>query len=139
MLNEDIIDTLVRTAINASENAYTERSHFAVGSCALASDGTLYSGCNIDNASPSLSCCAEAVAIYRAVADGKREFDAVAVVADTEDPFIPCGACCQLMAEFKVKEVIMANMNGDMNVVPLEDLLPYADRLLSNHSTMIDF
>lgn len=139
MLNEDIIDTLVRTAIDASKNAYTEHTHFAVGSCVLASDGTMYSGCSIDNAAAPLACCAEAVAMYRAIADGKRDFDALAVAADTEDPFVPCGACCQILAEFDVKEIIMANFNGDATVVQLEDLLPYAERLKSNHSTGIDF
>ena len=128
MLNEEIIDTMVRTAIDAAKNAYADHSHFSVGACALASDGTLYSGCSIDNATASLSCCAEAVAMYRAVADGKREFDALAVAADTENPYVPCGSCCQIMAEFGVKEVVMSNMNGDVEVTTLDNLLPYADR-----------
>ena len=72
MINEDILDTMVRTAIDAMRNAYTEHGARAVGACVLASDGTLYTGCTVDNASPQLVMNAEAVAIARAVADGMR-------------------------------------------------------------------
>ena len=135
MLNEEIIDTMVRTAMDAMRNAYTEHTDFAVGACALASDGTLYSGCNIDNASPQLYCSAEALAIYKAVSDGKREFDAVAVIADTEKTFVPWGGSLQLMAEFGVQEIIMANMKGEIEIVTLSEFFPSGEKTLVNRDS----
>ena len=66
------------------------------------------------------------MAIFRAVADSKRDFDAIAVVADTDEPCVPCGACCQVMAEFKIRDVIMANLKGDVEIADLMDLAPCA-------------
>lgn len=126
MINEDILDTMVRTAIDAMRNAYTEHGARAVGACVLASDGTLYTGCTVDNASPQLVMNAEAVAIARAVADGKREFDAMVIASDTKKPYVPCGTSCQLMAEFDVQEIIMADTQGNVEKVELPELLPYA-------------
>lgn len=126
MLNEDIVDTLVRTAKEARLKAYNPYSNFAVGAAVLASDGTLYGGCNIENASYGLSCCAERVAIFKAVSDSKRQFDAIAVITDTEEPSVPCGACLQVMTEFKIPEVIMANLKGDVKTLKLKDLVPYS-------------
>ena len=126
MINQDIIDTMVRMAKEARNNAHAPYSEKAVGACVLADDGTLYGGCNVENASFGLSCCAERVAIYRAIADNKRNFDAIAVVADTPEPITPCGACCQVMAEFDIRDVIMANLKGDLQVIDIYDLAPYA-------------
>ncbi len=128
MLNEDVLDTLVMTAMSCMRNAYTEHDALAVGACLLASDGTLYSGCTIDNGCGPLIMTAEMVAIAKAVSDGKRDFDAIAVVADTDKPFIPSGLSCQLLSEFHVPELIMANTKGDVESVQLDDLLPYARR-----------
>ena len=128
MLNEDVMNTLVRTAVDAMRNAYTEHGAFPVGACVMASDGTIYSGCTIDNACAPLTMTAEMVAMAKAVSDGKREFDAIAVVADTEKPYIPGGLSCQLLAEFGVPELVMANVKGDLEHVQFEDLLPYAQR-----------
>lgn len=132
MLNEDIIDTMVRTARSARNNAYAPYSAVTTGACALSSDGTLYGGCNVENVSYGMSMCAERVAIYRAIADGKQEFDGIAVIADTEEPFVPCGACCQVMAEFNIPEIILANLDGDIRVMTLEDLAPHAMFMGSN-------
>ncbi len=128
MLNEDILDTIVRSAIDSMKNGYTEHGALAVGACVLASDGTLYTGCTIDNSCGPLVMTAEMVAVAKAVSDGKREFDAIAVAADTENPFIPNGMSCQLLAEFHIPEVIMANVKGDVESVQIEDLLPYGQR-----------
>lgn len=133
MLNEEVIDTMIRTAMDSVNNAYTEHKSLAVGACALTGDGTLYGGCTIDNASPAIYCAAEALAIYKAISDGKRDFDAVAVIADTEKPFVPCGSSLQLMAEFGVYEIVMANMNGDVETMLLSELFPSGDMLLENH------
>ena len=132
MLNEDIIDTMVRTAMDAIRNAYVEHGSMPVGACALTSDGTLYSGCSIDNASPKAYCTAEELAMYKAISDGKREFDAVAVIADTENPFVPAGTSLQLMSEFEVQDVIMANMEGDLEIVPLDELFPSGAKIREN-------
>ena len=133
MLNEEIIDTMVRTAMDAIKNAYVEHTSLPVGACALTSDGTLYTGCSIDNASPKAYCTAEELAIYKAISDGKREFDAVAVIADTEFPFVPAGTSLQLMSEFDVQDVVMANLEGDVEVVPLNDLFPSGIKIRQNH------
>ena len=126
MINEDIIDAMVRMAKDAMQKAHAPYSGMKVGACVLTSDGTLYGGCNVENASYGLTCCAERVAIFKAIADSKREFDAIAVVADTDEPCVPCGACCQVMAEFKIRDVIMANTKGDIEVADLMDLAPCA-------------
>ena len=132
MINEEIADAMIRMAKEARLRAYGPYSKASVGACALTSDGTLYGGCNVENASYGLSCCAERVAVYKAVADSKREFDAVAVVADTEEPFVPCGSCCQVMAEFDIPEIIMANLKGDIRVLTLKELAPYAVTMGTN-------
>ena len=131
-MNTEIVDTMVRVAMQAMDNAYVPYSKAAIGACVLASDGTFYTGCNIENAIPRLSVFAEEVAMYRAIADGKREFDGIAVIADTEKPFIPNGAVCQLLAEFNVQEIIMANMHGVLKTVTLDELMPYARELIGN-------
>ncbi|MBR6267120.1 MAG: cytidine deaminase [Selenomonadaceae bacterium] len=139
MLNEEIIDTMVRTAIDAIKNAYVEHTSLEVGACALTSDGTLYSGCNIDNASPKAYCTAEELAMYKAISDGKRDFDAVAVIADTEKPFVPAGSSLQLMAEFQVQDVIMANMDGELEIVSLDELFPTGAKVRENRRlTMVE-
>lgn len=132
MINEDIIDAMVRMAKDAMAKSHTPYSGHPVGACVLASDGTLYGGCTIENASYGTSCCAERVAIFKAVADSKREFDAIAVVSDTAEPCVPCGACCQVMAEFKIRDVIMANTHGDVELADLMDLAPCATGKLHN-------
>ena len=126
MINEEIIDTMVRTARDAMQKAHAPYSWRPVGACVLTSDGTLYGGCSVENAAYGLSCCAERVAIFKAIADSKREFDAIAIVADTDEPCVPCGACCQVMAEFKIRDVIMANLKGDVELADLMDLAPCA-------------
>ena len=133
MLNEEIIDTLVRSAMDAIKNAYTPYSDGAgIGACVMASDGTIYTGCTIENAIRGLSVCAAEVAMYKAVSDGKREFDAVAMIGNTERPFVPSGAVCQLLAEFNVPEVVMANMHGEAECVELKELLPYGSEMIEN-------
>ena len=92
------IQKLMDYAIKSRENAYSPYSHFAVGAALLCEDGTLYEGCNIENASYGLTNCAERTAIFKAVSEGHVTFKALAVVADTEGPCAPCGACRQVVA-----------------------------------------
>lgn len=120
------IQKLMDCAIKARENAYSPYSHFAVGAALLCEDGTLYEGCNIENASYGLTNCAEQTAIFKAVSEGHIKFRALAVVADTEGPCAPCGACRQVMAEFKIPLIIMGNLMGNIKIVTIEELLPFS-------------
>ena len=119
------IQKLMDCAIKAREKAYSPYSHFAVGAALLCEDGTLYEGCNIENASYGLTNCAERTVIFKAVSEGHIKFKALAVVADTEGPCAPCGACRQVISEFEIPRIIMANLRGDYTVVELEGLLPF--------------
>lgn len=120
------IQKLMDCAIKARENAYSPYSHFAVGAALLCEDGILYEGCNIENASYGLTNCAERTAIFKAVSEGHTTFKALAVVADTEGPCAPCGACRQVMAEFKIPLIIMGNLMGNIKIVTIEELLPFS-------------
>lgn len=118
-------DKLVAAAWRAREVAYAPYSNFAVGAALLALDGRIFMGCNVENISYGLTNCAERVAIGAAVAAGVREFIAVAVVADTGVPISPCGACRQVLAEFGVPRVMLANRIERVEF-RIEELLPRA-------------
>lgn len=116
---------LLDCALQAREKAYIPYSKFAVGAAVLTAKGNIYSGCNIENASYGLTCCAERCAIFKAVTEGETKLEAICVVADTPEPVSPCGACRQVMAEFKIKRIILANTKGEQREYTLEELLPY--------------
>ena len=98
-------------------------SHFAVGAASLAEDGTVFVGCNVENASYGLSCCAERNAVFRAVAEGRRRFTAIAVV--TENGVTPCGSCRQVLAEFSPQMlVIVLDTTGHTRSYTIAELLP---------------
>lgn len=118
-------DSLAEVAWQAREMAYAPYSNFQVGAAVLATDGRVFSGCNVENISFGLTNCAERVAIGAAVAAGARKFLAVAVVADTAVPISPCGACRQVMAEFGVPLVLLSN-RMQREEFRLEELLPRA-------------
>lgn len=127
-MTEQEIQNLIDCAIVAREKTYSPYSHFGVGATLLCEDGTIYEGCNIENASYGLTNCAERTAIFKAVSEGQTKFKALAVVADTEGPCAPCGACRQVISEFEIPRIIMANLRGDYTVVDLEGLLPFRFR-----------
>ena len=116
-------ESLINAAWLARENAYAPYSNFQVGAALLAEDGRVFQGCNVENISFGLTNCAERVAIGAAVAAGVRKFQAVAVVADTAVPISPCGACRQVLAEFGVPLVILANRSEGIDF-SLDELLP---------------
>lgn len=123
---------LVAAAARAREAAYAPYSHFRVGAAVRTASGAMYTGANIENASYGLSHCAERVAIHKAVSEGHRRLEVVAVVADGTSPAMPCGACRQVMAEFGVRRVIVATPAGRRRVRTFKQLLPepfLADRL----------
>ncbi|WP_296827791.1 cytidine deaminase [uncultured Megasphaera sp.] len=117
---------LIDAAKEYRRHSYSPYSHFSVGAAVLMESGRVYGGCNIENASYPLSNCAERTAIFKALSEGERGFKALAVVADTDGPCSPCGACRQVMAEFRIPRIIMADMKGGVQVVSWEELLPYA-------------
>lgn len=125
MTKQDV-QQLIECAIEARQQSYSPYSNFAVGAAILCEDGTIYKGCNIENASYGLTNCAERTAIFKAISEGHRKFKALAVVADTEGPCAPCGACRQVINEFNIPMIIMANLMGNMKIVSIEDLLPFS-------------
>jgi len=123
-LNKDF-QKLINKAIEASLNSYAPYSKFSVGSALITKDGTIFTGCNIENASLGLSICAERVAIYKAVSSGYKSFKALAIIGDTDDPCTPCGACRQVMLEFSPDmEVIMTNLHQKIKITKAKELLP---------------
>lgn len=124
------VDQLIQEACVARLKAHTPYSHFGVGAALLTRDGVVYHGCNIENASYGLTNCAERTALFRAIADGRKpgDFASLAVVADTEGPVSPCGACRQVILELGGADlqVVTANLNGVVAVHTASDLLPGA-------------
>jgi cytidine deaminase len=123
---EQELQKLIQAAIEMRKQSYSPYSNFAVGAAVLSNDGYIYGGCNIENASYGLTNCAERTAIFNAVSNGKRNISAIAVVADTDRPCSPCGACRQVIGEFKIPCIIMANLKGEYKKVTLEELLPFS-------------
>jgi cytidine deaminase len=124
---------LVAAARRARRHARATYSNFKVGAALETSVGTIITGCNIENATYGLTICAERVAMFKALSDGHKTFRRIAVVADTEAPTPPCGACRQILWEFGGDlEVILANLRRETGRHRLKDLLPlpFDDRLL---------
>ncbi|HRY83422.1 MAG TPA: cytidine deaminase [Candidatus Cloacimonadota bacterium] len=125
MINIDLIELLER-AKAAAANAYAPYSGYKVGSAVLSSEGSIFTGCNVENASYSLTICAERNAIFNAVASGQKSFLALAVYVDSTRNFPPCGACRQVMSEFAPSlKVIFGNRNEVVETT-LAELLPGA-------------
>lgn len=118
---------LVAAATAVRENAYAPFSEFKVGSALETDDGEIIVGSNVESASYGLTVCAERVAVWNAISQGKRKIKKIAVVADTEDLTPPCGVCRQIIWEFGGDiPVIFANLNGKVETVQMRDLLPRA-------------
>lgn len=119
---------LIQEAFSAREMAYVPYSKFKVGAALLSKDGTVYKGCNIENAGYSLTNCAERTAIFKAVSEGVKDFSKLVVIGDTEGPISPCGACRQVISEFcdPEMEVILTNLKGVTQKTTVRELLPGA-------------
>jgi len=116
---------LVAAAIDARTRARARYSGFKVGAALETSKGEVITGCNVENATYGLTMCAERVALYKALSDGRDLFTRIAVVADTDDPTPPCGSCRQLLWEYCGDiEVIIANLSGVKRRLRLSQLLP---------------
>jgi len=122
------VQELIDEAKKARERAYVPYSKFPVGAALLTDDGKIYHGCNIENAAYSVCNCAERTAIFKAYSEGDRQFTAMAVVADTDRPCSPCGACRQVIAELCPKDmkVVLTNLKGNILELTIEELLPGA-------------
>lgn len=119
------VEKLINTARASRERAYAPYSGFKVGAALLTTEGRLYTGCNIENASYGLSICAERVALFKAVSNGERHFAALAVISDGDNYCTPCGACRQVLAEFGGNtEVYMCNQRGEFIRQTIAELLP---------------
>ena len=124
-MEQVMVEKLIDTAIEQLKFSYTPYSNFKVGAALLTKSGKIYTGCNIENASYGLTNCAERTAIFKAVSEGRTNFKALAVVADTEGPCAPCGACRQVISEFDIPQIILANLKGNYRAVGLDELLPF--------------
>jgi cytidine deaminase len=128
-------DSLVDAARQARNNAVADFSHFKVGAALETDTGEIVTGCNVENATYGLTVCAERVAIFKALSEGKRSFKRIAVVADTASPTPPCGACRQIIWEFCGDvEVVIANLSSVTATYRMRDLLPvpFDKRLLGS-------
>lgn len=118
-------EKLVVAARTARENAHAPYSNFRVGAALRAKSGQIYTGCNVENATYGLTLCAERVAIFKAISEGERGFDAIAVCTDTEGLTPPCGACRQIIWEFCGDvPVIMSNLKGQVESKQMSELFP---------------
>src|SRR5690606_24086992 len=125
--SDEELERIAGHAIRARENAYAPYSGFRVGAALLGESGTVYTGCNVENAAYPLTICAEQAAVARAVAEGERRFRAIAVASEEGEPCAPCGACRQVLFEFNPEMmVVMATEAGGRAVSPLRELLPRA-------------
>ncbi|WP_420491225.1 cytidine deaminase [Neobacillus vireti] len=115
-------------AKKARNKAYVPYSKFGVGAALLTTDGKVYHGCNIENAAYSMCNCAERTALFKAYSEGDRDFQMMAVVADTDRPCSPCGACRQVISELCPSDmkVILTNLKGDVKELTVAELLPGA-------------
>jgi cytidine deaminase len=122
------IEQLIVEAKKAREKAYVPYSKFGVGAAILTTDGKVYQGCNIENAAFSMCNCAERTALFKAYSEGDRDFQLLAIVADTERPCSPCGACRQVISELCPQDmkVVLTNLKGNILETTVAELLPGA-------------
>jgi cytidine deaminase len=127
------MNKLVTAAQQAKMRSLAPYSNFHVGAALETAGGKIYTGCNIESSSYGLTCCAERVAIFKALSEGERDFVRIAVAADTEEFCTPCGACRQVLWDYGQNlEIVCVNKHGAVHAVQLKNLLPEAfdDHLL---------
>lgn len=122
------VEELVRAADAARDFAYVPYSGFRVGAALLCTDETVYTGCNIENSAYGPTNCAERTAIFKAVSEGQRSFEAIAIISDSETFTAPCGVCRQVMSEFCSPDftIFMCNRKKEYQKISLGELLPHA-------------
>ncbi len=118
---------LAESAVKAKQNALPTYSNFYVGAAVLTENNKIYTGCNIESSSYSLTICAERTAVFKAISEGERNFKAIAVSGDTEDFISPCGACRQVISDLCGEiDIVLINSSGDYIVKKTSELLPFA-------------
>ena len=127
-IHEFEVKKMLRMACDAKERAYAPYSGFCVGACLKASSGAYYLGCNIENAAFTPTICAERNAMFKAVYEGERMFEAIAITSDALNYTSPCGVCRQVLAEFCDPDmpVICADREGNYTIFELQELIPMA-------------
>ncbi|MGM9927624.1 MAG: cytidine deaminase [Bacillus sp. (in: firmicutes)] len=122
------VTKLIEEAKAAREKAYVPYSKFKVGAALVTKDGKVFHGCNIENAAYSMCNCAERTALFSAYAHNEKEFETMAVIADTPGPVSPCGACRQVISELCPPDmvVVLSNLKGDIQEITVSQLLPGA-------------
>ena len=128
LLEDTITDALIAQARKAREQAYAPYSGFKVGAEVMGGSGSVYTGCNVENASYGLTVCAERTAVLKAVSEGERKITAVAIAAGEDKPAKPCGACLQVIREFSDADdpavIITSSLDGSYEVSTINDYLP---------------
>lgn len=119
-------ENLVRLANDIKKNAYAPYSNFHVGAAVIGNSGKVYTGVNVENSSYGATICAERVAVCKAISEGEKSIEAIAISSDSEDYTFPCGICRQVIAEFAGKNLVIlcSNNKGEYKVFSLEDFLP---------------
>ncbi len=129
-------DTLLGYAKEAMKHAYAPYSGFCVGAALLTKEGVVYQGCNIENASYGATVCAERTAILKAVSEGEREFDSIAIVCSEDRKAYPCGICLQVMSEFLPEGRVILEDSRGRCVYRVQELLPNAFAMQNGESEM---
>ena len=120
-------EKLCELAREAMTHAYVPYSGYQVGAALLCKDGTVYQGCNIENATYGATNCAERTAVFKAVSEGKRDFTAIAITSSGKDLTFPCGICRQVLSEFSPEiKVILEDEKGELHTFMLSELLPHS-------------
>jgi cytidine deaminase len=126
-MEENIKRHLIEEAKKAMQHAYAPYSHFKVGAAVLTTNGKIYTGCNVENASYGATNCAERTAIFKAVSEGETTFSAIAIVGSKNAFTYPCGICRQVIAEFMQDGLlIFENEQGEIQTLSLNEVLPYS-------------
>ncbi len=125
MKKED--QNLVKLAVAAQKKALAPYSHFKVGAALRTKEGKTYAGINVESSSYGLTICAERVALFKALSEGEREFDTIAIVTDSDELCPPCGACRQVLWDYAPNlKIILSNLKGEIKEYELRDLFPAA-------------
>ncbi|MCS7286094.1 MAG: cytidine deaminase [Anaerolineae bacterium] len=126
-MEKEMVETLIKQALEAREKAHAPYSKYKVGAALLGRSGTIYTGCNVENASYGLTVCAERIAFFKAISEGEKDFSGIAVATPNGAP--PCGACLQVMAEFVEDfssfQVILVSAEGESKILTLRELYPF--------------
>ncbi|MEK9136022.1 MAG: cytidine deaminase [Bacteroidota bacterium] len=119
--------SLARKALAARKFSHSPYSHFRVGAALLTTSGKVFTGCNVENSSYGLTICAERTALFKAISEGHKKFQAIAVASDESGFTPPCGACRQVLIDLAGNiDVILTKKNGETRVVNMKELLPHA-------------